>query len=253
MRNGLTVSISCVIALCSANIALAMPDKAGAVGQMTQAHSETLSGKALQTMDSGGYTYVYIQKKSGDKVWVAGPITPVTAGSQVSFKGGMEMLNFESKSLKKKFDKIFFASAIVTDQPSGPVKTAAVSKGMGASSGSKGNIAPKDVKISVTKATGANAYSVQEIFSQSAKLDMKKVVVRGKVVKVFSGIMGKNWIHIQDGTGSEAQKNNDLVCTSQETAKEKDIVTVTGTLYKDKDFGSGYKYDAIIEGATFKK
>lgn len=111
----------------------------------------------------------------------------------------------------------------------------------------------KASKVSVTKAAGANAYTVQEVFANSAKLDKKKVVVRGKVVKVSTGIMGKNWIHLQDGSGTEAKKDHDLVCTSQETAAAGDVITMSGVLAKNKDFGGGYKYSAIVENATIKK
>jgi hypothetical protein len=119
--------------------------------------------------------------------------------------------------------------------------------------GSKGAAAAKDSKISVTKAKGANAYTVEGAFLNSAKLDKQKVVIRGKVVKVSNGIMGKNWIHLQDGSGSAAKGTHDLVCTSNDTAKTGDVVTASGTLAKDRDFGSGYRYSVIIEDATFKK
>lgn len=250
MKKNLIMSLSCVIAFSSATVLLAMPDKAApaAADSASQTSAEPLSGKVLQTMDSGGYTYIYIQKKDGEKVWVASPVTSVKVGSQASFSGSMEMANFESKTLKRKFDKIIFADATLSDAPAKDT-----SKTKGVSGGSKAAASSKDAKIAVTKATGKNAYTVQEVFDKSAKLDKKKVVVRGKVVKVSSGIMGKNWIHIQDGTGSQAKKNHNLVCTSQEMADVDDVVTISGILAKDKDFGGGYKYSAIVEGATVKK
>lgn len=125
--------------------------------------------------------------------------------------------------------------------------------GQGQPIGSKGAAAAKDTKISVSKAKGANAYTVEGAFVNSAKLDKQKVVIRGKVVKVSSGIMGKNWIHLQDGTGSAAKGTHDLVCTSKDTAKTGDVVTASGILAKDRDFGSGYRYNVIVEDATFKK
>jgi hypothetical protein len=262
MKKNLILSLSCVIALSSVPVAFATPDKAAppttekaaapTTEKAAQPEAELLTGKALQTMDSGGYTYVYIEKKDSEKVWIAIPSTKVTVGSQMSFKGGMEMRNFESKSLKRKFDTIIFADAAIDTAAKG---SAASTKeaAAGATGGSKAAASTKDTKISVPKATGANAYTVKEIFANSAKLDKKKVVVRGKVVKVSSGIMGKNWIHIQDGTGTQAKKNHNLVCTSQSMADVDDVVTVTGTLAKDKDFGGGYKYSAILEEATFTK
>jgi hypothetical protein len=254
MKKNLILSLSCVIAMSSVTAVLAMPDKvaAPAAGKSAPAETELLAGKVLQTMDGGGYTYVYLQKANGEKVWVAAPPTPVTVGSQVSFSGGMEMVNFDSKSLKRKFDKILFADAIISGA-SADSSPASVAKDKSVSGGSKAATSAKDAKISVTKAAGANAYTVQEAFANSTKLNKKKVAVRGKVVKVSSGIMGKNWIHIQDGTGSQAKKNHNLVCTSQEMADVDDVVTVSGVLAKDKDFGGGYKYNVIIEEATIKK
>lgn len=254
MKKNLILSLSCVITLSSATALLAMPDKAAAPSvEKTSQAPELLTGKILQTMDSGGYSYAYIQKKDGEKVWVAVMKTPMAVGTQMSFKGGMEMVDFESKSLKRKFDKIVFADSAA---PVGGAKGAAAApkgKEKSASGGSKSATTAKDEKISVPKATGSNAYTVQEVFANSAKLNKKKVVVRGKVVKVSTGIMGKNWIHIQDGSGTQSKKNHDLVCTSKKTADVDDVVTVSGVLVKDKDFGGGYKYSAIIEDATFSK
>lgn len=253
MKKNLILSLACVIAMSSVATVFSMPDKvaAPAKSDAAPAAAEPLSGKVLQTIDSGGYTYVYIQKKDGEKVWVASSSASVTVGSQVSFKGGMEMANFESKSLKRKFDKIMFADGVITESPAKAASAVPKDNEKGVSGGSKAATSVKDAKISVEKATGANAYTVQEVFEK--KLNKKKVVVRGKVVKVSAGIMGKNWIHIQDGTGSQAKKNHNLVCTSQEMADVDDVVTVSGVLAKDKDFGGGYKYTAIIEEATIKK
>jgi len=259
MKKKLLVSLSCAIALSSAVSVMATPDKAAAPAAAPSAPAvpaaekvakppEVLSGKILQTMNSGGYTYVNIQKKNGDKAWVAVMEAPVKVGTQISFKGGAEMLNFESKSLKRTFEKIVFSDGIIADTSA----KATVSEGK-TSPGSKGSTATKDAKIKVAKATGPGATTVQEAFANSASLNKKKVVIKGKVVKVSSQIMGKNWIHIQDGTGTQAKGNHNLVCTSKGTAEIGDVVTVSGTLVKDKDFGAGYKYAVIIEDATIKK
>ena len=106
--------------------------------------------------------------------------------------------------------------------------------------------------IKVQKASGANAYTVAEIFEKADKLDKKAVVVRGKVVKVSKGIMGKNWVHLRDGSGDAGKGTNNLVVTTQDVPNIGDVVTAKGTLYKDKDFGSGYKYKAIVEEAAVK-
>lgn len=107
-------------------------------------------------------------------------------------------------------------------------------------------------KIKVEKAKGPDAYNVAETFENAPKLDGKSVSVRGKVVRMSKGIMGKNWVHLQDGSGDAGKKTNDLVVTTQDTPAVGDVVTAKGTLHKDKDFGSGYKYTVIVEEATVK-
>lgn len=257
MKKHLIFSVLCVMALSSVTTVLAMPDKA--VNPVNQnnppAGAPFISGKALQTMDSGGYTYVYVEKNDGEKVWVASTPTQVAVGSQVSYRSGMEMANFESKGLNRKFDKIIFADAAPATDASTNTIPAPPSKrnDKSASGGSKAAASAKDAKISVTRAKGANAYTVKEIFEKSAKLNKKKVVISGKVVKVSAGIMDKNWIHIQDGTGSQAKKNHNLVCTSKDLPDVGDVVTVSGVLAKDRDFGGGYKYNAIVENASIIK
>jgi hypothetical protein len=120
------------------------------------------------------------------------------------------------------------------------------------SGGSIAAIAPfADSKVE--KATGDNAYTVAEIFAKNKDLHGKTVRVRGKVVKFNPGIMGKNWIHIQDGTGDPMKNTHDLVATSAETATVGEVITVQGRLAADKDFGAGYSYVAIIEEAQIQK
>ena len=93
---------------------------------------------------------------------------------------------------------------------------------------------------------------MSETYEKAGELDKKTVVVRGKVVKVSKGIMGKNWVHLRDGSGDPGKGTNNLVVTTQDDPKVGDVVTAKGTLYKDKDFGAGYKYRVIVEEATVK-
>jgi len=212
--------------------------------------TSSLSGKIVETMNSGGYTYLCIEK-DGKKSWVAIPETKMTVGENISLPPGYEMVNFTSKTLNRTFEKIIF-----TTGPSSAQSAHGASDKMsvhGGSMGSKSAETSTTENIKVEKAASPNAYTVAEIFGKKSELDKKSVVVSGKVVKVSAGIMGKNWLHIQDGSGNAKDGNNDLVVTTQDIPKAGDIVTVNGTLYKDKDFGSGYKYDVILEDASIKK
>jgi len=72
-------------------------------------------GKVLETMDSGGYTYVQIEEK-GEKLWVAAMQTQVKVGDTVEFPDSPPMVNFQSKTLKRTFDKIIFAPGLAVNK-----------------------------------------------------------------------------------------------------------------------------------------
>ena len=216
----------------------------------TATAQSSLSGKVVETMNAGGYTYVCLEK-GGKKTWVAVPQMSAAVGQDMAFQPGNEMSNFTSKSLNRTFGSIIFSPG-----PADPRGSSAPP----ASHGAAGKTAPggkpaapaavKDVKVE--KAAGLDAYTVGEVFSKRAELNNKTAVVRGTVVKVSAGIMGMNWLHLQDGTGDAKKATHDLVVTTQDTAKVGDVVTVKGTVAKDKDFSAGYKYDVIIEKASIQ-
>ena len=203
-----------------------------------------LSGKVVQTMDSGGYTYLLIESK-GERRWAAVNSADVKVGQQVTLKPGSTMVNFTSKALNRTFDRIVFSEGIVEQKGGAKSATPKIT------SGSAGAAVPFS-KITVEKAAGPNAYRIADLYTNQ-KLNGKKITVRGKVVKVSSGIMDRNWIHLQDGTGSPQKKNHNLVVTSKDLPDVGDIVTVSGTLIRNKDFGSGYKYDVIVEKASITR
>jgi hypothetical protein len=209
-----------------------------------------ISGKVVETMNASGYTYICIEK-SGEKTWVAVPEMKVAVGSKMSFLPGQVMTNFTSKSLDRTFDSIVFSGGPV--DAGGKGAAPAVPGGDPSHVGSKANVSSLDKGIKVEKAAGADAYTVAEVYAKSKSLNKKTVSVKGKVVKVSQGIMGKNWVHIQDGSGSQQKGTHNLVATTQDMAEMGDIVTVTGTFAKDKDFGAGYLYKAIVEDAKVLK
>lgn len=206
-----------------------------------------VTGKVMQTMNGGGYSYILLKKASGDKVWLAVPQTNVELGATLTFKPGMEMADLQSKSLNRTFNKIIFSEGLV-DEKGGKGARKSAKK----SPGSKGSVAVAGEKIKVKKATGPNAYTVAELYKLKGKLDKKKIVVSGKVIRVSAGIMSKNWIHIQDGSGDSKKGTHDLVVTSQTVPVIGEVVTAKGTLYKNKDFGGGYKYEVIVEKADLE-
>lgn len=201
-----------------------------------------ISGKVAETMDASGYTYVLVDKGT-EKVWVAGPKTSVKVGDEIYVPDGSPMAKFESKTLKRTFDQIIFASALMVGgaDKAGMMQTSAADHTKAAT--------PASVDLKgIAKAAGGK--SVMEVFAERKALNGKKVTVRGKVVKYMAGIMGKNWLHVKDGTGTSG--TDDLVVTTSTAAKVGDKVLVSGVVAADKDFGSGYRYDVIVEDAEVK-
>lgn len=117
-----------------------------------------------------------------------------------------------------------------------------------------GMVKPEDiVDVKVPKATGPDARTVAEIVTRKADLKDRNVAVRGKIVKFTPGILGKNWIHLRDGTGSAADNTHDVVVTTLDEARKGDVVLVKGIVRTDRDIGSGYFYRVLVEDARLQK
>jgi hypothetical protein len=214
-------------------------------GSISTPQVTVVKGEVLEVMEVESYTYLRLKTKDGE-TWAAVSKAPVKKGAKVTIENVMVMNNFESKSLKKTFQTIVFGTL------SGAGATGAGSGNAMAMAHSGNAKTPDTTDIRVSKATGANARTVAEIITKSAELKDKAVLVQGKVVKYNAGIMGKNWIHLRDGSGSAADNTNDVLVTTMSEAKTGDIVTLKGIVRTNKDFGSGYSYKVLIEDATLQ-
>ena len=99
----------------------------------------------------------------------------------------------------------------------------------------------------------AAAETVAALNQNKAGLAGKTISAQGKVVKVNNGIMGRNFVHIQDGSGDAAKGTNNLIITSTQTAVVGDQVAISGTVALNRDFGMGYSYPLLIENASITK
>jgi hypothetical protein len=205
-------------------------------------------GEVLESINAGSYTYLRLKTRDGD-IWAAIMQTSMPKGTNVQLHDPMLMTNFESKALGRTFDEIVFASAVSTETSS--IATPAQQMAA-AHKGAATPIVNTPVE-KVAKATGANAKTVADVYAQRTQLANKNVVVRGQVVKFSADIMDRNWIHLRDGTGSADSRSNDLLVTTQGTAKVGDVILVSGLVKTDVNFGSGYAYSVVIDNATLRK
>ena len=225
------------------------------------------SGKVVQKLDASSYTYIRLEDGAGNETWAAVPKTQLEIGEQIALKGGTVMHNFNSKTLNRTFDSIIFATGLTRAAGDKNAQTQAATmagsdvtrSGMvddGLTSQSRGGSSRATVpftNVKVEKSTAQNGYTVGELFAKVASLNRKKVTVKGQVVKINPGIMGKNWLHIQDGTGDPSKNTHDLVVTSADIAEKGAIISLEGILAADKDFSFGYRYDVIVEDAVLVK
>ncbi len=195
------------------------------------AGSSQHSGVVLETMTGGGYTYMHIEE-GGKRFWIAGPQIEISKGSRVGFSEQVWMTNFESKALKRTFGKLLFVSGVQVDS-STPVP-------------------PVLASVANSASEVAGTYTVEELLSKKDELNGRLVKVRGNVIKVSEAIMGRTWVHIQDGTAYEGI--NKMVFTSRnDSAVVGSVVDAQGRLETNKDFGFGYFYPVIVEHTTFSK
>jgi hypothetical protein len=210
--------------------AYAMP---GMQGRATEA---PVNGTVLEVIHIEAYLRV---KTREGEVWSAIPKAEVRKGGEVNLVPHTVMENFESKALKRKFDRVVFASL-------------AEPKAAKDSPHSKPAVAAAKV-AKVAKGTGAEARTVEEVVAGRKALKDKVVTIRGQVVKVTNGVMGKNWLHLQDGSGSSAKGTHDILVTTTDAIAVGDVVDARGTVRIDVTVGPGYAYDVLVDGAKVRK
>jgi hypothetical protein len=210
-----------------------------------------VKGEVLEVREVDAYTYLRLKTADGE-TWAAVNKAAVKKGAQVTIANPTVMHNFESKTLQKRFDTIVFGSLADANAPAAAAVTASPHGATAAAKpGGAPSTAPAPVKVS--KATGADARTVAEVYAQKGTLKEKAVTIRGKVVKFNPGIMGKNWVHLQDGSGKADKGDNDITVTTQDMTSVGDTVLAKGTVRIDKDFGAGYAYPVIVEDAKLSK
>ena len=205
----------------------------------------TVTGTVEETMDAASYTYVRV-KTGGGEFWAASGRFEVEVGDRVTVPLDTPMEDFHSDALNRDFPIIYFATSILKEgetAQSGSMMPAGHPPITGAEP------AAEQAAVQPVKAAEGGV-TVAEIWNGKAGLAGSIVTVRGRVVKFNGGILGRNWIHIQDGTGDKTLGTHDLTVTSDGIAAVGDVVTITGTVAVDEDFGAGYIYPVLVENAS---
>ncbi len=189
--------------------------------------------EVLEHTNAQNYTYMKVSENDKE-YWIAVPQREVKEGDILYYSRSMEMKNFNSKTLNRVFESILFVEDIST---------------------TINEINPEVVqhpkvkstqKLDLTIEPVSEGKTIEQIYAEKEALAGKTVKFRGMVTKYNPDIMGMNWLHLQDGTGTE---NFDIAVTTKDNTENGKLVIVEGTVALNKDFGSGYSYDLIIENA----
>ncbi len=186
-----------------------------------------------EVLQTTSYTYL-LANEDARQQWLALPRTEANAGEVYYYQEGIEMKDFKSTELNRTFASVLFIGGVQSARAIQPGNPPADPP------------APNSPRQPVPPAQ--DGLSIAKLIADKENYANKEVVLKGRVVKYNPKIMGKNWLHLQDGSGEDG-KSDITVTTSMET-KVGDSITVKGTVVLNKDLGSGYFYDIIIENAV---
>ena len=194
-----------------------------------------------EVIQAGEYTYLNVTEKK-KQIWLALPSVQASKGDQLYYSGGLLMTDFFSKGLDRTFPSILFLESVS--------RTPFV----GENGATANNITPVQVKTEKMKISiqpEAGCISIAKLLEAKASYSGKTVRIKGRVIKFNAAILGKNWIHIQDG--SEYNGTFDLTITTDSQLSVGDTATFEGKIILNKDFGYGYSYEVMMEDGKMIK
>jgi hypothetical protein len=221
-----------------------------------------------EVLQASEYTYLHSDENNND-IWLAVPSMQAKVGETYYYEGGIEMKKFESKDLKRVFESVILLEKLNTEpkssavvaadkpytnsatQPAMADNSSAPATDSGAGSGGAYTRKPpviekKEIKLAAAK----GGITIAELYAKKDSYSGRTVKIRGEVTKYTPAVMGKNWIHLQDGT--DANGKFDLAVTSDAEMKVGDMVTLEGKISLNKDLGYGYFFDVIMEEAAVR-
>lgn len=197
--------------------------------------SEEHRVEVQEVLNTEKYTYLNVTENE-NTFWIAIPRKEVDIGARYYYKGGLLKRHFHSREHNRVFETVYLVSDVLPINEDGSINYHTSIKNQ------------IDASEPMALKTEKGSIKIEELVLNPEKYHGKVVKVTGKCVKVNPMIMDRNWIHVQDGSGD----NLDLTVTTNENILLGTVVSLEGTIALNKDFGAGYRYDIIMEGAVLK-
>jgi len=210
------------------------------VKALEEATTEVHEVVVMDLLHAEKYTYLDVTEDD-NRFWIAIPRKEVEVGQTYYYVGGLKKTNFKSEEYDRTFETIY----LVGDVRKEPIFSGNASVPEALDRDGSDNRRDRDHDTAIN--TPDDGITLEELFTNREKYDGQTVKVRGKCVKINKAIMGRNWVHIQDGTGGD--KPYDLTATTSDDIPVGTVVTLEGKIVLNKDFGAGYFYDIIMEDA----
>lgn len=204
---------------------------------------KTYTGTVIESLTGGRYAYLFLEVE-GEKIWIATMTdflnVSLDKGDKVEYVGGLPMKDFRSQTLDRTFESILFVTRISVltknsiDVPSDDYHSKKTENMVKA-------VPPRENEIPKAE----NGMTIKEIISRRNELKGKEVILQAKVMKVSKNILKKNWITLQDGSGSPP--NDKIIFITDDIPRINEIMTIKGTVKTDVDLGGSYKYKVLLE------
>ncbi|NNE26728.1 MAG: hypothetical protein HKN09_07780, partial [Saprospiraceae bacterium] len=184
----------------------------------------------VQKLPTEKYVYLEVVEQS-DTFWIATRKQDVDINGIYFYREGLLKTRFESKEFNRIFDTIYLVSNIV---PSNHGNT-----------GTQEQVIKTDApsQAPVTNRVKEGSILIKDLLEQQEELEGEVVQLTGMCTKVNPNIMGRNWVHLKDGSADDF----DLVITTNQRVMEGETLTMQGVVVLNKDFGAGYRYNLILE------
>ncbi|MEO1010986.1 MAG: GW dipeptide domain-containing protein [Bacteroidota bacterium] len=202
----------------------------------TQLHAVLVT----EVLPASRYTYAKV-REDDTEFWIATGKMEIKVEETYYYRGGLRRTDFESKEHNRIFDEIYLVSNLVSKAAHTTVAKAGSRDRIDLA---EEGVPKKDIPTHSEKGiTHKGLVTIAELVRNPKMYEGHSVEISGTCTKVNTGIMGRNWLHLKDGS----KDDYDLVVTSNAIVPAGTEISLRALVVLNRDFGAGYSYDVLLE------